>query len=136
MFNLLILLLILGGVIWLQIYFSKQENKWLGLILPIILFLFSIMIVLSISAFWTLTDVETLETTETVSEMTNEVIVTENTFMNQVEDSNTIQMIATIILIFLLSNIPTVILLLIYFGERKKLNKGIELEKMNVLDLD
>src|SRR5699024_2671058 len=134
MFNLLILLLILGGVIWLQIYFSKQENKWLGLILPIILFLFSIMIVLSISAFWTLTDVETLETTETVSEMTNEVIVTENTFMNQVEDSNTIQMIAIIISIFLLSNIPTVILLLIYFGERKKLNKRIELEKMNVLD--
>lgn len=133
MFNLLILLLILGGVIWLQIYFSKQENKWLGLILPIISFLFSIMIVLSISAFWTLTDEET---TETVSEMTNEVIVTENTFMNQVEDSNTIQMIAIIISIFLLSNIPTVILLLIYFGERKKLNKRIELEKMNVLDLD
>lgn len=136
MFNLLILLLIFGGVIWLQIYFSKQENKWLGLILPVGSFLISIIIALSLGAFWTMTDVEIIEMTETASEKTNEIVGSENILANQAEESNTTQMLVTTISIFLLTNIPTAILLLIYFGERKKFNKRIELEKMNVLDLD
>lgn len=35
-----VVLLFIAGVIWLQIFLSKRENKWPGLVLPIISFLF------------------------------------------------------------------------------------------------
>lgn len=37
----------LAGIVLLQIFLSKRENKWLGLILPTISFMFSILTVLS-----------------------------------------------------------------------------------------
>ena len=44
--RIIILLAILAAIIILQIYLSKRENKWCGLILPIISFLFALLIVL------------------------------------------------------------------------------------------
>lgn len=41
--SLVVLFMVLGGVILLQIYLSKKESKWVGLILPIIFFLFSLI---------------------------------------------------------------------------------------------
>jgi len=47
---LMIFLLALGGgIIVLQIFLSKQESKWAGLILPIITFGFSLIFVLSVA---------------------------------------------------------------------------------------
>ncbi len=43
--RILILLAILAAIVFLQIYLSKRENKWCGLILPIISFLFALLIV-------------------------------------------------------------------------------------------
>ena len=43
--RIIILLAILAAIIILQIYLSKRENKWSGLILPIISFLFALLIV-------------------------------------------------------------------------------------------
>ena len=40
---LLFLLAILAGIIWLQIFLSKKENKWPGLVMPIISFLFGLL---------------------------------------------------------------------------------------------
>lgn len=40
--NIIILLIIIVGGIFLQIFLSKKENKWLGLILPIITLTFSL----------------------------------------------------------------------------------------------
>jgi len=43
------------GVIWLQVFLSKRPSKWLGLILPIITFAFSLLCVLGImdtGNFW------------------------------------------------------------------------------------
>ena len=37
LFALIIFLAVVIGVIWLQIFLSKKDNKWLGLILPIVL---------------------------------------------------------------------------------------------------
>lgn len=48
-FNLLVSLLFLAGIILLQLFLSKKENKWLGLILPAITFSFSIFIILSMT---------------------------------------------------------------------------------------
>ena len=39
LFALIIFLAVVIGVIWLQIFLSKKDNKWLGLILPIVAFL-------------------------------------------------------------------------------------------------
>ena len=41
--NLIITLAFLAGVIILQIYLSKKESKWPGLVLPIIAFLFGLL---------------------------------------------------------------------------------------------
>lgn len=43
--RLLILIVILAAIIGLQIFLSKRENKWLGLILPIFSFLLAVLIV-------------------------------------------------------------------------------------------
>lgn len=40
---LLFLLAILVGIIWLQIFLSKKESKWPGLVMPIISFLFGLL---------------------------------------------------------------------------------------------
>jgi len=42
------LLIFMAGVILLQLFLSKRHNKWLGLILPIFTFAFSILFVMNI----------------------------------------------------------------------------------------
>ena len=41
----MIFLAVLAAIICLQIFLSKRENKWCGLVLPIICFLFALLIV-------------------------------------------------------------------------------------------
>lgn len=47
--NTIILLLIVSLIIYLQIYFSKMESKWMGLILPGLTLIYSIIVVLNIA---------------------------------------------------------------------------------------
>ena len=47
---LFVLLAIGGGMIFLQIFLSKKESKWLGLILPVICFVNSLLILLAVIA--------------------------------------------------------------------------------------
>lgn len=90
-----------AGMIWLQVFLSKNRNKWLGLILPIIFFAFSLVNLLSI-------------------------MDTGDTFKN----------IVLIIGVLLLSNIPTLILLIIYWVFREKIKHANEIDKMNIQDLE
>ena len=46
----LVALLFIAGVVLLQIYLSKRESKWPGLVLPIIAFLFSFLYPLNMIA--------------------------------------------------------------------------------------
>lgn len=48
--RLLFVLLIMVGIVVLQIFLSKRENKWAGRILPLIFFVFSLIIPLNMSA--------------------------------------------------------------------------------------
>ena len=48
--RLLFVLLIFIGIVLLQVFLSKRENKWAGRILPLIFFLFSLIYPLSLSA--------------------------------------------------------------------------------------
>lgn len=50
LFALIIFLAVVIGVIWLQIFLSKKDNKWLGLILPIVAFLFGLLYPLNMVA--------------------------------------------------------------------------------------
>lgn len=103
-YNFLILILIFAGVIVLQVFLSKMESKWSGLILPFIFIGISVICVLNMAV---LPGQEGFQIT---------VMVTEA---------------------FLLFNIPTYILLAIYFAfraeHRRKRKKDIE--KMNIQDL-
>lgn len=47
--NTIIFLLVCGLVVYLQIYFSKIESRWMGLILPGISLIISIIMVLNIA---------------------------------------------------------------------------------------
>ncbi len=101
------LFLIIGiviGIVFLQIFLSKKGNKWYGLVLPIISFLSSFIPLSNIAAF------------QIVSTVNGNVFF---------------PMIAT----FLVYNIPTVILLVIYFACREKKSVNKELDRMKIDDL-
>jgi vacuolar-type H+-ATPase subunit I/STV1 len=127
--TIIVLLILFVGSVWLQIYLSKSKNKWLGLIIPFICFMFSIFIVLSLSM---LTNMRTTSMTNTI----DGVVVIDKTVSSQSEKPSMISMLATVIPVFLMSNIPTLIFLAIYFACREKLKLRKELDKMNVQDLE
>lgn len=77
----------------LQIFLCRRENKWLGLILPAISFLGSIVFL--------------LQATE----------------------------VRAMMLSFLVSNIGTVVYLLIYVGIRRKKKKNSDMDQMKIKDL-
>lgn len=125
--NTLVLLILLIGIVLLQIFLSKKRNKWLGLILPVICLMFSILVVVQIPAY-TITSVSYQTTDE------NGRIIEQGD--KQVSSTAIPGMIMQIISIFVMYNIPTVILLGIYIGCREKQKKNQELEKMNIQDLE
>ena len=122
--GILIFMLALGaGVIVLQIFLSKKENKWAGLILPFISFGISIMALLGVLLFSVNTGTMTTTVNGEIVEQTTEQIV------------NMSSIIASAIYTFLLCNIPTGILLAIYAACRGKQNRQRALNKMSAQDL-
>jgi len=99
-FAIIILLVLLVGTILLQIFLSKRESKWPGLVLPAITFLYSVLMVLNVTA---------METARAV--------------------------IASVLSVFIMGNIPTLILLAIYAACRGGQKKKSEVHKMQIEDL-
>ena len=87
----------------LQVYLSKRDSKYMGLILPIISLIISLAIVMG--------------------QATYDYIGTDSI--------NIIDLFAS----FLISNIPTIVLLFIYFGIREKIKTRKQIDKMNIKDL-
>ena len=102
LFASILFLLVLGLVIYLQIFLSKMKNKWFGLILPILSFIYSLIMLAGIAAF---------------------------------EAMGKGQILMNLISTFFISNIPTIVLLAIYFGIREKIKIYSEIDKMNIKDL-
>lgn len=122
---LIVLIIVLAALVYLQIVLSKKNNKWLGLILPSLTFVYSIITAFSYSFFTTSTSVITNSDGEIISETTS------------ISESPTlIEAIGTIAPVFIVSNIPTMILLLIYFANRKKLIQREQLNRMTIQDLE
>lgn len=100
LFALVVLLLFLAGIVLLQIFLSRRESRWPGLVLPLIAFLYSVLMVLNAAYF--------------VS-MAHAVLTTA--------------------LVFVIGNIPTLILLAIYSACRGNRRKRNELDRMRIEDL-
>ena len=124
----LVFVLFIVGLIYLQIHLSKMKNKWFGLIIPAIFFIFSLLGVFNIAAFSSFTK----ETVNTIDE--NGVVIAKQVIENS--SINVPSLIFTAVIILLLYNIPTAIFLGIYAVCRDKIKKNSELEKMNIQDLE
>ena len=90
---LMVWLVPLALFILLQIFLCRKENKWLGLILPAISFLGSLVFLLQVTE------------------------------------------VRAMILSFLVSNIGTVVYLLIYVGIRRKKKKNSDMDQMKIKEL-
>ena len=98
---LLVVLIVFGvGGILLEFFLSKRESKWPGLVLPVITFLWFVLMVLNVTA---------MESARAA--------------------------IAAAISVLIAGNIPTLILLAIYFSCRSKVKRKSEVEKMHISDL-
>lgn len=98
--TLLFLLAALVGGIFLQIFLSRRESRWPGLVLPLLTFLLSLLNVLNIA--------------DTGSVSVNVLLV---------------------LVTVLIGNIPTLVLLAIYWAAREKRRIRAQMDKMNIDDL-
>lgn len=95
----ILMLVLLVGVPVLQVFLSRRENQWLGLLLPMLTFLYSLVMVCSVTAYeggipW-----------------------------------------GPILASLILGNIPTAVLLVIYFACREKFRRRSEVDKTRIEDL-
>ncbi len=124
---LLPIIILLIGVIGLQIFLSTRKNRWLGLLIPSICLIYSIISVLSIVAFNS--HVTTYAEDGTVIKETR----TDAGNERPLDKGNRI---GSGIIIFFISNIPTIIYLAIYYGCRERCKKNQQLKNMQIQDLE
>lgn len=105
--NLFLIVAIIAAVIWFQVKLSRKKSRWPGLIMPILSFLFSLLIVLGMVAF------------DTVSP----------------DRAQVLQAVGQTVLALLVYNIPTALFAGIYCFARQKLRQDELLKKMNIQDL-
>lgn len=100
--SIIFLALLLAGSVLLQLWLSRRESRWPGVVLPVLSFLLTLLIPLSL------------------------VLPPEGV---------TVRFVLSAALSWLVANIPTAVLLLIYFSCREKLRRSRQLEQMNIQDL-
>lgn len=126
----IIIILILITIIKLQIFLSKKNNKLLGLIIPIVIFMSSL-----IFAFGFIPTHQEIETTQSTITETGEIVEssldkkTSTTLIDHSFTANSI--IYTIVSI----NAVNFVMLAIYFYCRHKKNTHIELKLMKAKEL-
>lgn len=94
------LLVFLAGGICLQIFLSRRESRWPGLALPLLTFLFALLLGLNLRD-------------------------TGGVFRN----------VLTVFVTLLAGNIPTLVLLAVYWAAREKRRVKSQLDKMKIDDL-
>ena len=115
---LIVMLAIIAGLIYLQFRLSKSENKYVGLVLPIMFFLLSLIVVFSQVAYYE-------------TKVMLDGVVTEQNIVKDIGIENYIALIFP----FLICNIPTAILTAIYLGERSKINTRKAIDRMKIEDI-
>lgn len=124
--TILILLIVGVGAILLQIYLSKQSKKWFGLMLPALSFIASLMLVISIIAYKNIGI-----STQSYS---NDGTIVSFEIEDTRSDFNTV--VRQVVTTFLISNVFTVVLIVIYIACRGKRKRRLEIEKMQIQDLE
>lgn len=100
--TLILAVLVIAGIVCLQIFLSKRESRWPGLVLPVLAFLFGLLYPLNMIA---------------------------------PDEGITVNFIIQMLIVWFIGNIPTIILLAIYYGCRGKQRRNKQLDKMNIQDL-
>ena len=132
MIKVTVFLAVIIGLIFLQIFLSKKQNKWLGLILPLMCLIFSLIPVGSIATFSSAKGELSLQQISPEGEVIEEVIVEQD--IEPVGNLGTT--IFQILVVLAIYNIPTGIFLAIYFACREQFKKNSMLGKMNIQDLE
>ena len=101
MTNILLVLVFGVGTILLQIFLSRRQSRWPGLILPALTLLYSLVMVLNVA---------------NTGDLASALLAMGVTF--------------------LLGNLPTLILLVIYAACREQYRRKKQMERMNIQDLE
>lgn len=135
MVSVMILSMLSGGTIltglccFPQVWLSKQETRWYGLVLPLIHVICTVFFMMTIFAALIFTEVE-------VGSGSNYVDGQSQYVVDQIETNVTMGEIFSLVGVFFLLNFPTAIYLLIYRFTKRNLSKFEELTRMTVLDLE
>lgn len=100
--------LVVAGAIYLEFRLAKTESKWPGLVLPIVTFLYSLLVFFAFASWDS---------------------IAPGSVVSIVGDS------VAVLFAFLIANIPTFVFLTIYFGVREKKKRDEQMEKMHIKDL-
>jgi len=145
-------LAIYAGIIILQVFLSKRESKWPGLILPMLSFGTSLLIIFSIIAFMgvrtethfiesdaiLVVDVDEIYITEEMEARIAEIEAMREEFAAQhsiIEQEQIGTIITRILFTFIYANIPTGIFIAIYFACRGKQRRKRALDMMSLQDM-
>lgn len=118
------------GPIILQIYLSRMESRWPGLVLPILSVALSVLVVLGLFMYAPNGSVEGWF--ESVDP--DGTVITES-FPVETTEGATAEGLVMVVPVFFLANIPTLIYTAIYCGERGKYRRRRQVERMNIQDL-
>ena len=121
------LLLPAAAVIALQVWLCRRESKWLGLILPALTLLLSLVICLSAAV---MTEMVTVGSTMILPDGTTVVGPTESQ-MDPMSGG-----FLTVAVLFLAFNVPTAVLLAIWLFTRSRRDLRDELRRMKAQDLE
>lgn len=114
--SLIFLIAFVAAMIILQVYLSRRESKLPGLVLPAITFLGELFILLNV--------------------VTNVVMtsVADNA-VGGVDSYSVFVTVLNTVLTLLVISMPTIVLLVIYFLCRRRMNRKKQIEKMNIQNL-
>lgn len=146
------ILLPVALVVALQVWLCRRKTRWLGLILPGLSFLFSLLLVFSVGAFGLINQGGSVGTLEENGQVIQQTITEngmttvydgEGNILDQYpapdaqEKQNRISMEGLLAVggIFLVCNIPTVVLGGIWLHYKNRRDFQDEIKKMNIQDL-
>lgn len=104
--------LVTAGAIYLEFRLAKTASKWPGLVLPIVTFLYSLLVLFAFAS------PDSIGPQGSVGPVASIVGASVSFFFA-----------------FLIANIPTFVFLAIYFAVREKKKRDEQMEKMHIKDL-
>lgn len=117
-------LLLIAGIVILQIFLSRRTTKWPGLVLPFISIIISLFIVLGLCTFTSIKNTKVVTQNQEGAVIKEYMENTKSVSEEMAKDDTLYQ----IIVVFFITNIPTLILLGIYkvCHEKEKVKLSVD----------